>query len=506
MVPSRDATRWIGIVAAVVGTGAEGSADAAELAYDTHEIDTGEAEWRLILPGPLTGAATEDLVVYTRSGQTQGVAVFSDDGDGFSRLHTTDLPGDIYFLDLMRSADGVALVARGLGRFVRIDPATGALEPLLPGPPPGGGSDGSGTSEQRFYSPFFAVFDFARDLDGDGHDDVLVAPWPMETELLPDAVNDFRVWIQRSGGEFADPVVFATTPQIDSYVSPLREDAGTWQWAYEIRRIDHDGDGMDDLALLAQDGGLAVHRGLAAGSWAARPVSYQIKAGTLSTRIDRSRGKNLGRPHIRGVDDYNGDGVGDVATVTVTGWGSTRYDFHFGRREGGGTVLPETGDTSVSVEGTIMLDDLSDLDGDGDWDLCAGSVDEGQETVFSVLFSGSVRVDLACYRMDDGVFAAAPSVQWSVRVPRNAPTPFAFADVTGDGFLDVVVPATGNGLEVYAGTGGSDLFAQDPTGVELLLPSSGGELRFRDLNRDGRADMLIVPQDSARPVRVALSR
>ena len=108
--------------------------------------------------------------------------------------------------------------------------------------------------------------------------------------------------------------------------------------------------------------------------------------------------------------------------------------------------------------------------------------------------------------MADATYPREPSARWRLRIPLDVPSPPSLGDLTGDGVLDAVIRAGRTRLDVYPGTGREDLFAADPIGVEVDLPPGGERILFRDLNGDGRADLLVVSQDSGNPVWVALSR
>ena len=512
------ATWWVCttrfVAAAVACTLAESAAIAAELAYDTQEIDVGESDYRTLLVGRLTGGATEDLVVFASTAETKRVAVYAHDGDAFSRAHLAELADDIFWVDIIELAGGAAIVTTRAGRIDRIDPAKGTVEPLVSLPSAAGRSDEAGDGGSSGVSPL-TRWDFTRDLTGDGLDDILFPVSGLDI-FPPD--SDLNVLVQRPDGGFADPVVLSTVHTVDFRIGYGVADAPVsiiqigdrgyiWSAAH---RLDHDGDGIGDLAVPV-DGGLAVHRGTGAGIWAAEPFRVPFEAVSMSqlnALIQQADGELVVRPMLLDVDDFNGDGTGDVIAVTVDEEFNSRYDFHFGRRESGRTVFGEAVDTSIAVDGVIALSELSDLDGDGDWDFCAVPLKVGVGTVLSGLFRRSVRVDLNCYQMEGDVYPGNPSRRWSITYPTTAPAPNTFADLTGDGILDAVVPARGGGLDVYPGTGDGDLFTLEPIGVEVDLPSglAGEVIWFRDLNRDGRADMLIVPPESGQPVWVALSR
>ena len=506
---------------------------AAEIAYDSHEIDIGEeSEVFFLFTGPFTGKDKDDLVIVTRpkeqdkaesaddSEEMRRLAVYSHEDGAFSRVISVGTTARL--MDTWRFKEGVALLSAHSEGIDRFDPSAGTFESWL------GIVDTE--SQPQSTEPEFWL-NFSRDLNGDNLDDIV---YVVDESLV--------ARVQLPNGDLAEPVVISSSPGLEvrsryPFDSPLTvvksmalvetTTPAVWQLQYSIYPIDYDGDGIGDVALPYFDGeaydrmrtepqsngeldadpekhplvevsGLRIHRGLDGYGWAANPITVRVPAPPM---LDEQPA------HLFALQDFNGDGVDDAAVFYIVGGGLSYMDFFFGHRKDGETVFRDTADTRITMTSAlVMVTELSDLDGDGDVDFCAVPMKIGFGTIVSGLVRRSVRLTLSCYLMTDGVYPEAPSKQLSRRLRLNVVAPDALADVTGDGILDVVLPTRRNRLEIFAGTGDADLFADQPIKVDLDLPKGDDAILFRDLNRDGKADMLVVRTEGGKPVWVALSR
>ena len=469
------------------------SAAAAELTYDSQEMDIGDAVSETLLHGGLTGGDTDDLVVFTHTDRTRTMSVYSHDGETWSRRHFGEVPSDIVFVDMMEVGGEDRLLALRRGGIDWIEPTAWTPRAWL-----------VAASMYKVAPQDVPAFDFARDVNGDGLDDI----------ALP-GFDGYTVWIQRPDGSLTAPVELAAPPTARTGFR-----SATYR-ARDIYGFDHDGDGRTDLAFWVQ-GGLVVYPGAADGSFVADPVEIRppLDLGTDDVTVSFGFGGDIDetRSLLYRVDDFNGDGIGDIAASTIEVGGlfdqSTRYDFYFGRRTGNATVFGETPDTFISSEGVQGPLERSDLDGDGRLDFGMLSFKLGIGKIIAMLLRGSVSFDMNFYLMGEGGYPAEPTVQRRVKLRldlgsgRVAGDWVSVGDLTGDGVKDLLVQVDATRFDVYPGTAEADLFAKRPIKVAVDL-SDEGSVELADLNHDGKDDMFMayrLPDEENLRVGVALSR
>ena len=327
----------------------------------------------------------------------------------------------------------------------------------------------------------------------------------------------------------------ARTPKSDGWSGPTKLGAtptaisGFRSVSYRPRAVyelDYDGDGRTDVAFAEHERFLvyrATEDGFETEPLDLRlPVEFASDDFTISFGIGGGK-RDQDRVTLYDVGDYNGDGIGDLVTNTLIIGGlldySTRYDFYFGTRADGETTFPETPDTSIESSGVQSPFEAADFNNDGRKDLGLASINIGIGKIIAALLTGSVRFDVDFYLMGEHGYPEEPNVSKPIKIRFSLRTGTVTygrwmvpGDVTGDGLTDLLVPVGGTEVEVYAGTGDANLFADQPTRIIVDFPDTAapGGVEISDLNADGRDDMVIrfpaIEEGESNRVGVALSR
>ena len=473
-----------------------------ELAYDDFLIDTGDAAG-VLLHGNLTSGEVDDLIVFTNGGEDRQrrFTVYAFDGQNWRIAHAADIDDDVIFVDMLKIGNEDRLLMFRRDHVEWLNAATWTREPLVSAP--------SVYNVPALEVPRVAI---ARDVNDDELDDIVLADF-----------DGYWIWLQNAlpDGDWIGPVKLRAEP---TAITGFRSATYRPRAIYEF---DYNGDGKTDLAFWEDDRFLVYLAGAAGFQTEplelSLPVAFSTDDFAVSIGIGNRRESDQERVMLYGVDDYNGDGIGDIVTNTLTVDGflsqSTRYDFHFGQRTGGGTEFSATPNTVIESDGIQSPFDTGDFDNDGRTDFGMASINIGIGKIIAALVTGSVRFDVDFYVMRDDAYPEKPNVSKPIKFRFNLRSGsilsgrwMEIGDVTGDGFADLLVPGDGEKIDVYPGTGNTNLFADRPVAIAVDFPDTTmpGGVTVADLNEDGRDDVVIrfpaTDDDETNRIGVVLSR
>lgn len=265
-------------------------------------------------------------------------------------------------------------------------------------------------------------------------------------DLVVDAIgglmsNNVQVLIGNGDGTFQPPSQIGNASPIAGHMS-----VG-----------DFNRDGAPDVFLAGQVSavldGLLLNIGNAGGNPTyAPPVAAGNTTGALSVL----------------VDDFNHDGIPDIAMATATG----NVGILLGKPDG-----TYTAEQDYPAFGSLGAPNIAkgDLNGDGNTDLVGSDV---QTNSVSVLLGNP-----------DGTFQAAKQFPAG-----SSPNAVAIADVNGDGKLDIIVandPVGPTEASLLVGDGNGGFGAPTAIGGSV---GGGTSIAIGDFNGDGRLDIAIANQ------------
>ncbi len=481
------AARFAGVVAAIVLAvpGAYAASDFREIIVRLdHSVD--EAPVAMDLDG------TAALVAVGRQDEQWRFSVISAvDGN---LIATGGIPASVFFYDtgdpLRQGSDalyfldqrGVAELDAERGALVHV----AELQSLYHG--------------ETAQGPAFS--DFVRDVDGDGRDDI----------LLP----QFGGWLlARQSATGFERMLLEVSARVQIYDDRV---------SYQPRlphRGDVNGDGLDDLVFLLDTEFLSFAQGTDASFPALGrrdSVGAPLASEKQRARWERDDGQvdqsDLEIEEVELVRDFNADQIPDLLTEKSISKGvfdrRSEYHLYLGQRNGDALVYPGTADGSIA-SGGIQFDPLVvDVDGDGLMDIATPSTRLGLARVVSALFSGRISVDLDVYRMrpgggypEDSDYRTRFKVEFDLETGLLRYPAVIIADIDGDGLAELLVQEDSDELTVYPGVGEPRLFGErEKKALSLPLPRNGQMVEARDLDDDGRMDLIVRygPADGAERV------
>ena len=510
---------------AVVPATAQSTSEAAEFAFTQYEVVTGSAKRQTVLTGFLLGGASAELAVVDIDDGDERRLRICEFGDGaWVPGGDATLGPDVRFVDVANIGGRDRLLTYDPGRLNWFDPESATERALVAVTanfnPPRGGE--------------VPHVDVSRDVNGDGRDDLVVP-----------GVDGFRVFIQTSAGEFANPVKVGRSTDLSRIYGADGYRYGPWDES-RVHEMDYDQDGLADLVFWTGDH-FAVHRQDEDGLFS--PVAETF---TTDVTFDSDRLSSLATGDMTGrvlhsIADLNGDSVADLVVFSLEGASISHkrstYEVHRGApAPGGGTRFARGVDFAFQSDGRIQLGmNRRDFDGDGDLDLMFTTIEVAylESSLWKRLkgFMGDdVWLDLEFHPMKEGLHSDEPNAirrmqldgHPSVRefgwVPldivlrgamheerktqkrhlRAFNTTLLIGDVTGDGRSDLLIEETHRKLLVFAGVPGPELFARQPQRVAIAIPNDEEYTWLVDLNRDGKQDLLMHHASTTEPHRVTM--
>ena len=495
------------------GLGQAGSQTTAAYVPARHEVVLGVAERLTVLTGFLSNGPVADLVALNVDVDgDRRLRVFRFADGAWSPAIETSLRRDVSFVDIASIDGRDRLIAYGGGRLTRFDPASGEERELV-----------AVTSDFRA-SPRREILhvDVARDLNGDGRDDLAVPHG-----------HGFQVLVQESGGSFSEPLAVGPSTGLERVYGADGYRYAPWDEGGRIHEMDYDLDGRTDLAFWNEDrfvvhlqDGSGRFRAEAETFTAAIPfdsdqiASLAAPAGIRNRRMDHMpEGESTGRV-LHSLTDMNGDGVADLVVFSLKGsslWKMhSSYEVYFGARGPGGNVeFSADAGAVVESQGIVAGIDRHDFDRDGQVDVMVTAF---EPTVFSAirvlvmsLFTGAGSFDLEFFRMEDGGYARRPAAVREIRPrsPRKSGErsfwpAVRLGDLNGDGRSDALIARNRKRLHVHFGVPGPDLFARKPRRIAVAVPEDEEYTWLADLNRDGKDDVLMHHASEAAPHRLTV--
>lgn len=347
-------------------------------------------------------------------------------------------------------------------------------------------------------NPNFSHLDFARDLNGDGWEDIIVQDF-----------DGYHLFIHTEAG-FQDPVFLPFPVEMRIGGAPYYDASAPRYESFPIYNLDMTLDERDDIVFL-KDKTLYVFEQLPDGTFSTQAQTIDIPldivgnsmAEFLRSEESSSNRANFTERRISKIQDIDGDKIPDILTLEEEAKGTfdrkTTYGIHFGRQTPEGLSFVKEVDALSSIKGFSLFQSLSDVEGDGRFENFTATNDIGLGKIISALLTGSTKFDLSIYKINDQrKFEEKPNSVKKIRLDfdfssGNISIPVVkLADLDGDGRKELILDDEKKGIRIFSqDPKRNEVFGRRAKDYKVQIPQDGQFVQVEDIDENGRDDLII---------------
>ncbi len=344
------------------------------------------------------------------------------------------------------------------------------------------------TQSQKNY---FSQLDFIKDINGDDRDDIVV-----------DDFQQLRIDLQQSDGSYKTQILpISATMSLDQ--NSLSYSAS------DMFFVDMNFDELPDITFY-KDKKLKIFNQKNNGEFDSiehfitldipiKESEWWQDTGEDGEGVDQ---RNVDHQKLFQLVDINADGLTDFITKHSKKTGvlnqKNDYEVYFGKKHSGKIHYAKNPDNIIQSDGTQIDMQLLDLDDDKKLESFVSAMDIGLSQIVGALLTGSIDQDVYFYKMkNEQGFSKRPnlrretSIKFSLSSGSQSAPVVKVADFNGDGLKDLMLKTGKKTLRVYLGNQTKSLFSTKSIKQKVLLPSDGNMLITKDINQDGKEDVII---------------
>jgi hypothetical protein len=337
---------------------------------------------------------------------------------------------------------------------------------------------------------------FAIDINGDGLSDF----------ILPDFKQNW-VFMQLPQGGFAPPQAL----EVLAEMRLLRNKSAVYAGS-PVFLADFNFDGETDLIFRSQSNLLVFFQSKGVFTTKVKKVALNLALPLTDDYDDlnKDHSNKVSHSFFR-LTDLNNDKILDLLTKVTKSSGlfdkSSQYQVYFGNKSGNKGVksnpqqseveFPQTPHSVISSKGLQFELTLVDINGDKTLDLISPSYELGVGSIISSLFSSSADLDVMFHPLLDGNYQSEANLEKELTVDfdlssgQNVFPLLKISDFDGDGRKDLLLGHGSKKIYLYKGVNGGRLFAKKSQRFKIPLPRDGKLVTHKDLNNDGKTDLVI---------------
>jgi hypothetical protein len=345
----------------------------------------------------------------------------------------------------------------------------------------------------------FREMDFIQDINNDGLDDIMLPHFEQLNLWLSDCCGArhsqnlpiaARIEMERSSVRYDDQDVYFQDMDLDGKTDLVTVEQGQLNVFIQNKEM--------QFSLTPTKINIAQ---------SIYPIDWWSMKGPNGQEMDQS---DIQHRVVREIDDFNGDGIPDIAVQFTKSSGvldkTIDFEFFYGALKEGQLVYSEQANTIVMSEETLSNLTFLDTDMDGKQEVSVSSFDIGISQIVGALLSGSIDQDVLIFSMDENhQFGDKPLVSQQVEITfslssgtRGRPL-VKMIDINGDAFKDIVY-SDGEDLirTLFATPGQKKPYAKRSLRQKISMPKNPYSAAAEDLNEDGKTDLVLHhgPADS----------
>lgn len=341
-------------------------------------------------------------------------------------------------------------------------------------------------------SDSFVQKDFVKDVNDDGHDDIVLPHF--------ERVN---LWLSDCCG-LRHPQSLAIAARLQVNNSSVVYDN------VELYYQDMNQDGKTDIVKV-EHGKLHIYLQNENMQFSDQPTKIDISSSIFAidwwdnkdldgNELDHS---DLMYRRLSDIKDINGDNIPDLTIEFTKSSGvldkTIDYEFYYGAVTQNKLSYTEQANASVSSEDTLNNLQFYDLNEDGIQEVMVSSFDIGITQIVGAILSGSIDQDVLIFSMDsNSQFGKKPLIEKEVKITFSLSSGTSgqplikVADVNGDNFKDLIFSDGDGRLKVTLATpNGKRPYARKALKQKVLMPKNASEVAEHDLNGDNKADLIL---------------
>lgn len=400
------------------------------------------------------------------------------------------VPRNALFFDIGESPDGDldALLLFTETGVLRYSPAASSFEPLV----------SAQSIFRRGSDVRFTRRDFAKDLNGDERFDIIIPEFDF-----------YRVFLQQPDGSFpTETRIEMPVEQRFSLFGGNDGESGTQRpiysefphYVFDINKDERPDlifhRGKEFLVFAGTPDGFAPTPQKAALPSTIRGNRWEDDVRASEENFDQSKFLDT---VLDAFEDINGDDIPDIVSETNRASGvfnrTSTYAVHYGRISNGLLSFSNKPNSEIAVDGIAANYWLADVDDDGRKDFIVAAFKMNLRKIVSALVTGATSMQLQFHVNKIDGFSYDKKLERKLAVDLDlskgtAATPVVqFADINGDGANDLVLADKDSVVEVFEG--GKTPFKKTLASIKTDLPDDGNLVRARDVDNDGRSDIVV---------------